>query len=251
MFTTNHFIWMGICVVFITALLFISLKFKFDKKKAILIMVVIAIMSELLKIFTHIELEYAADGSLYRGYVGPQSLPLHLCSIFVFIFIFMFFNKNEKFEKIIISFFVPIGLFGATLAILMATSGTNFKAPYAYQCFLYHSGMIYLALYFIITKQVDLGLKAYARNLIMLFSLAIIMIWVNGALSVYDTNFFFVCKPPADNLPILNLNHGWFVYFLSLCICGVVLETVISLPYIIKERKKETTSKLKNTIYYR
>ena len=155
----------------------------------------------------------------------------------IMLFIYQKRKKNVIIISCIISFFVPIGLFGATLAILMATSGTNFKAPYAYQCFLYHSGMIYLALYFIITKQVDLGLKAYARNLIMLFSLAIIMIWVNGALSVYDTNFFFVCKPPADNLPILNLNHGWFVYFLSLCICGVVLETVISLPYIIKERK--------------
>ena len=237
MFTTNHFIWLGICVVLIAALLFVTLKFKLNKKQAILIMVIISLASELLKIFTHIELEYKESGELYRGFIEPSALPLHLCSIFIFVYIFLLFTKNEELEQKIISFFVPIGLFGALLAILMATSGTNFKAPYAYQCFAYHSGMIYLALYFMITKQVDLGLKAYLRNLIVLFSLAIIMIWINGALSAYNTNFFFVCRPPADGLPILNLKHGWFVYFLSLCMCGIVIETLVSLPYIIKEIK--------------
>ena len=239
MFTLKHFIWIGISIVLILALLFITLKLKLDKKKVFVVVTVIAILSELLKIFTHIELEYNDDGSLYRGFISPGSLPLHLCSIFVFVFIFLNMNKNEELEKKIISFFVPIGLFGGILAILMATSGTDFSQPYAYQCFVYHSGMVYAALYFVITKQVDLGLKAYIRNVLLLFFLAIIMIWVNGALSVYDTNFFFVVRPPAANLPILNLNHGWYVYFLSLCIIGILLETIISLPYIIKEKKNK------------
>ena len=239
MFSVNHFIWIGICIVIITVLLIISLKLKLDSKKAILIMVIVSLASELVKIFTHIEYEYNGE-ELYRGYVEPGALPLHLCSIFIFVFIFMLFNKNEELQQKIISFFVPIGLFGATLAILLATSGVNFAKPYAYQCFIYHAVMLYLAIYFIVTKQVDLGLRAYIRNLIILFSLAIIMLWVNGALSAYDTNFFFVNRPPADNLPILNLKHGWHMYFLSLCLCGVVLETLISLPYIIKERAKKT-----------
>ena len=238
MFTVNHFIWIGICILIIASLLILSLKTKMKKRNAIIIMVIISLASELVKIFTHIEYEYKGD-VLYRGYIDPSALPLHLCSIFVFVFVFLLINKNEELESKIVSFFVPIGLFGATLAILMATSGVDFKQPYAYQCFIYHSGMIFLALYFIITKQVDLGIKAYIRNLIILFSLSIIMIWVNGALSVYDTNFFFVSRPPAKNLPLLNLNHGWYIYFLSLCMCGVVLETLISLPYIFKELKEK------------
>ena len=242
MFTLNHFIWIGICIAIIAVLLIISLKFKLDSRKAILIMVIVAIASELLKIFTHIEYEYDGE-ELYRGYVEPGALPLHLCSIFIFVFIIMLFNKNEELQRKIVSFFVPIGLFGATLAILLATSGVNFAKPYAYQCFIYHAVMLYLAIYFIVTKQVDLGLRAYVRNLIILFSLAIIMLWVNGALSVYDTNFFFVNRPPADNLPLLNLKHGWHIYFLTLCLLGVFLETIISLPYIIKERKNKTSSK--------
>ena len=55
-------------------------------------------------------------------------------------------------------------------------------------------------------------------------------------------NFMYVVAPPADNLPILNLDHGWFVYILSYA--GVAL-LFISLTYIkpiinaIKELKSD------------
>lgn len=238
MFTLNHFIWIGISLAIIAILLFISLKFMLNKKQAITIMAIIGIASELLKIFTHIEVVKDGD-KIVRGFIEPTALPLHLCSIFIFVFIFLVFSKKEELNDKIISFFVPIGLVGALIAILLATSGVDFREPYSYQCFIYHASMVYLALYFIITHQVDLGLKAFIRNIIILFSLAIIMIWVNGALSAYDTNFFFVCRPPAKNLPILNLNHGWFVYFLSLSGCGLLIEFLVSLPYIIKELKNK------------
>lgn len=240
MFSKEHFIWIGICVLIIGLLLYFALKFKWNKKTALLIMCGVSIASELVKVFTHINPVTGIDGDWSEGgVIEAGALPLHLCSIFIFIFFFLAFNKNEKLEKKIISFFVPIGLVGAMIAILMATSGVNFAAPYAYQCFIYHSVMVWLALYYICTKQVELGLKAYLRNLVILLCLGIVMIWINGMLQSYDTNFFFVVRPPADNLPILNLNHGWFVYFVHLAICAVILETVVCLPYILKERKNE------------
>ena len=55
MFTLEHFVWIGICVIFISALSFVSIKFKFSFKVASYIMLGIAVCSELLKIFTHIE----------------------------------------------------------------------------------------------------------------------------------------------------------------------------------------------------
>ena len=239
MFTPKHFIWIGMCIVLIAILLFISLKFKFKKKTALYIMCGITVASELLKLFTNIIMVYDEYGNLYRGFIDPKALPLHLCSFFIFIFFFMLFNKNEELEKKIISFFVPIGLIGAILAILFATTGVEFTSPITWQNFIYHAGMIYLALYYMITKQVDLGLKAYIRNLIILCFLVIVMIWVNGALSAYDTNYFFVCRPPAKNLPFLNLKSGWHIYFLRIVFCGLLFETIICLPYIIKEKKNK------------
>ena len=238
MLTTNHFIWMGICAAIIGLLLFLSLKFKFNKRTALLIMVGFAIASELLKMFTRIHDRVDETGEVIGGFLSPSALPLHLCSIFVLVFIYMAVQKDEEREKKLISFFVPIGLVGAFSAILVATSGVSFRETGAYQCFIYHSAMMYLALYYIITKQVDLGWKAYVRNLAVFFCLIMVMIWVNSALSVYETNFFFVVEPPAKNLPFLNMNKGWYVYFLRLLLCGFIGETLVCLPYMLRERRQ-------------
>ena len=233
MFTTNHFIWMGICAVIIGLLLLISLKFKFSCKQASLVMALIAAGSEICKIFTHIE-----DAPGGGGVLEPGALPLHLCSILISLVFFCAFSKHETQVSKVASLCVPVGLWGGVLAILMATSGVNFAKPYAYQCFLYHAGLLWWALHLLLTRQVDLGLQAYLRNLKVLGGMLFLMIWVNSALSVYDTNFWFVVRPPADGLPLLNLNNGWLCYFLTLVGIGLFAITITHLPAMMKERKK-------------
>ena len=232
----EYILWLIISFSIIGVLLFLSLYKKWKLKTCIYIGASVSLLSELLKIFTH--MEYVSLENKSMGMViEPTALPLHMCSIFIFFFFYLAFSKNEKINNALLSFITPVGLFGGLLAIFIATSGTNFKAPYSYQCFIYHSMLVWFSLYLLISKQVDLGIKAYIRNFIILFSLAIIMIWVNGALKTYDTNFFFVVRPPKDNLPILNLNHGWYVYFLTLSLIGIILLSVVHIPYIIKHKK--------------
>ncbi len=233
MFSTEHFIWMGICAVFIGLLLFISLKWKFTYKTSARIMALIAMASELCKIVTHIE-EPEGGG----GVLEPGALPLHLCSILIFLIFFCALSSDREKVAKVTSFCLPVCIWGGALAILMATSGTDFAEPYAYQCFIYHAGLLWWAVYLICTKQVELGKKAYLRNLAVLACLLFGMLWVNSALSVYDTNFFYVVRPPADGLPLLNLDNGWLTYFLTLVGLGLVGVTLTHLPAMIKERKK-------------
>ncbi len=232
MFTLEHFIWIGICIVFIAGLTLASVKFKFSFCTASFIMAGIALASELSKIFSH--MQEGGDGGMV---IEATALPLHLCSILIFAFFYLPFCKNEKHKDFITALTVPVALIGGTLAILMATSGVNFQKPFAYQCFIYHAGIIWFALYLIITKQVKLGFNAYIKNLVTIACLAIIMIWVNGALQEFNTNFFYVVKPPADGLPLLNLDNGWFAYFFTLVALGIVLITLVHLPALIKEIK--------------
>lgn len=70
-----------------------------------------------------------------------------------------------------------------------------------------------------------------------------IMLWVNSILQVYYTNFFYIVRPPMDNLPILNLNNGWFVYFISLITVALILFSLLHLPFIILERKERKNYK--------
>ncbi len=233
MFSTEHFIWMGICAVLVGALLAVSLKFKFSRRTATRVMAVTALLSELCKLFTHIE---EAEGG--GGVLGPEYLPLHLCSILIFLIFYCSFSDNEKRVGRITSFCMPVGIWGGLLAILMATSGVNFAKPYAYQCFIYHAVLLWWSIYLILSKQVELGWKAYLTNLAVLGCLLFVMLWVNSALSAYDTNFFYVVRPPADDLPLLNLDNGWLAYFLTLVGLGLVCVTLVHLPAMLKERKK-------------
>ncbi len=238
MFTTEHFIWIGICAVFISVLTFISRYFKFSFRTSAFIMAGIALISEISKIISGMELADTGDPS--QGMVlKAGNLPLHLCSLLIFAFFYLPFAKNEKLKGFILSLSVPVGLIGSFLAILMATSGTDFANIESYQCFLYHSGMTWFAIYLISTNRVELGKKAWIRNLTFMMCMAVVMIWVNSALQAYDTNFWYVVRPPAEGLPIINLDNGWYAYFFTLLVIGFLSVTAVHLPFIIKEARKK------------
>ena len=241
MFTTNHFIWMAICLVIIGLLTFLSIKFKFSLKTASFIMAGVAISSELLKIFTH--MEPVANGGTGMV-IEPTALPLHICSMYIFVFLWLPFSKDSKFRRFVLNLAVPISLVGGGLSILMATSGVNFARPFAYQCFIYHAVMVWFGAYLIYSKNCDLGVKSWITNCIAMTCIAIVMIWVNGALSAYNTNFLYVVRPPKSGLPFLNLNSGWFVYFLRLCFIGLVAITLVHLPAMIKQLVSKSKCKV-------
>ena len=144
-------------------------------------------------------------------------------------------DKNGKVKAYLTSLVIPVGIVGSILAIIMATSGTDFTSPEAYQCFIYHAVMVWFAIYLVARKHAELGIRAWVRNLVTMGSLAVIMIWVNGALREYNTNFLYVVRPPADGLPLLNLNNGWYAYFGILMLCGFVGITAVHLPFLINE----------------
>ena len=237
MFTTEHFIWMGICAVVITLLSFLSVRLRFSFRTAALIMAGIALASEVSKIIS--DMEYVNGTDATKGMVlDAGSLPLHLCSLLIFAFFYLPFAKNERLKETLLSLLVPVGLVGSIMAILMATSGTDFTTMDAYQCFVYHAGMTWFAIYLVATKQVDLGRRAWRFNLAALLLMAICMIWVNSMLQAYKTNFWYVVRPPVEGLPILNLDHGWFAYFGTLILCGFVGLTAVHLPFMIKEKRQ-------------
>ena len=233
MFTVNHFIWLGLCALFVTVGLMAAKKTKMSKKTASYIAAGISIASEFSKIMS--DMTDSDEGGMV---LSPKSLPFHLCSMMIFVIFYLAFSKNEEKKDKVVSFFVPVALAGGIAALLIPTNGVDFLDIGAYQCFVYHAGIVWYALYYIVTGQVDLGRRAYLRNILILLCLAFGNIYINSALSAYGTNFMYVRKPPMDGLPVLNLDHGWYAYFATLCALGIVLMTLVHLPLMLKERKK-------------
>ena len=234
MFTLKHFIWLGICLVFIVSMLILSKKLKFSLKRASLIMSIICIVSEVSKMMS--DMQDNIDGGMS---LSPKSLPFHLCSLMIFVVFYIFLAPDSKFKQTLINFLAAIGTIGSFMALIIPTNGVEFNEIGPYQCFVYHAGLMWFSIYLIMAGHAKLDLKAYITNISILSFLAFMMIYVNGALSAYGTNFFYVVRPPMDNLPILNLNHGWYVYFISLLILGIVLMSLFHLPFIIKNRGKK------------
>lgn len=233
MFTVNHFIWLGLCALAIVLGLAEAEKKHIDSKTAGMVMLVICGLSETCKIMTHM-LPSPEGGCA----LDPNALPFHLCSMQIFIVLYITLAKSSPARDSVISFSVPAALLGGIMAMLIPTDGVDFRDPVPYQGFVYHAGLVWLALYFLRTKQVDLGRKAYARNLLILLCLTVTGIYINGAFFAYSTNFLFLTRPPLEDLPYLNLNQGWHVYLLRLASLAVALMTLMHLPFIIRERRK-------------
>ena len=250
MFTGLHFAWIAICIVIIGGLLLWSLLAKWKYKTALCVAAGYSAASELVKVFSRIK-EY--DGLKWKGglggFIDVSALPLHLCSILIFVIFILLLTKNEKVKSALVSFYVPVALVGGLCAILIPNDGVSFTNVKVWQGFIYHACIVWFSLYLLITKQVDLKLRAYVRNLIILFALVIIMIWVNGALQIYsregynDINYFFLVHPPIDGLPILNLNHGYFAYLATIIAIGLLAVTAVNIGPVIKQLRERFKKK--------
>ena len=79
--------------------------------------------------------------------------------------------------------------------------------------------------------------RALGENISVLLLFVLGALYANGALSVYDTNFLYLTRPPMEGLPFLNLDDGWYRYFLRLFVLGLGCLFLFHLPFILKCRK--------------
>ena len=82
-------------------------------------------------------------------------------------------------------------------------------------------------------------MRTLGENVGILLALTFVMLYINGALAAYDTNFFYLTRPPMENLPVLNLAAGWYAYFLRLIALAAGILTLFHLPFILRERMKQ------------
>ena len=235
MFTYTHFIWIAISVLIILTLLFLTKRLNVSHKNVLTIMCIISALSEITKISLNM-----VDGVSGGKVLSPGSLPFHLSSIQIFfIFGLRFFIKNENVKKVLYNFMVPTSLIGASMSLLIPTVGTSFLNVQVYQYFIYHAFLIFYGIYLIREHLAELSLKVLFVNYGLLLMFVLFDLWVNSFLSFWGANFMYLTRPPMENLPILNLNHGWYVYIINLLTVGTVLMVMFHLPFIIINCKKK------------
>ena len=240
MFTTNHFIWLGVLGALIVLALITVKRLKITDRavgKAVMIALII------LKVF---HLSLSMKESEFGGYVLNQTqLSFHLCSIMIYTVIFTNMIRNKKVIDTLKSFMVPCLFIGAAMALLIPTEGADPTVPRVWQYMLIHGVLVFYGIYLAAVERVDLSFKAYFNNLKLLLGVTLIAFLMNSVLEQYETNFLFLRVPPMENLPLLNLNNGWYVYFLTLAVIACVLMLLVQLPFIIlnaRKKKRERSS---------
>lgn len=255
MFTVYHFIWLAISITLIVLLSKVVLKKKPEFNKLLNICCVVCIISELIKMFSQVELIPSADGTNFYPYLSVEHLPFHLCSIQIILIFFVRFGKEGKVKDAIEAFMFPTCLIGPMFALAIPTiwDGENlstfaFLNPLSYQYFLYHVMLIVLAIYIGYRNYNKFTIKDYLTSVAMLLGIAIMMIYVNSALAhkeyingelisiEFTTNFFFIFEVPI-NIPLTEIWH-WYLYVGILITLVFVLLGLAFLPFVIHNKKK-------------
>ena len=233
MFNLYHFLWIGICAAFITAALVLASKLKPSHKTVSLAVLAIAAFCRIWHIA--LAVKPAASGGMV---LDPNQLPFHLCSMQIYLFLAVNLIKNEKIVQTVKAYIAPTAALGGILSLILPTNGVSFAVPRTYQYMLIHALLIFYGLYLMIIEKVDLGVKAYFKNIGCLCGSVAVAFIANTVLQQYDTNFCYLVRPPMDGLPVLNLNNGWYAYIISLAVIALALIFLFHLPFIISKRKR-------------
>ena len=228
MFTSVHFIWLLVIAAVIGALLVLAHKSKLPAARVQRVTAVVLVALKLL------HLSLSMKESVHGGLVIDQTqLSFHLCSIMIYAVILSSFVKNERLLARLKSFMVPCLMIGALMALLIPTEGVDPAVPRVWQYMLIHGVLVFYGLYLALIEKVDLSFRAYGNNLLLMSGVMMVAFLMNSVLEQYGTNFLFLRIPPMENLPILNLDNGWYVYFISLVAVACILMLLVHLPFIL------------------
>ncbi len=253
MFSIQHIIWMVICIILI---IFISLRLKKkrpDLRKVLTVMCVICCVSEIIKVFSSIQLVPSTDGTRYYPYMELSQLPFNICSMQIILIFYTRFAKDSKVRDTVLAFMYPTCIGGAFMAILMPTvfsvsitPDLAFLRPVGYQYFLFHSSLFALGVYIPMSHQVKLEGKHYFETIGILLAVAFVSLYLNSIFAVpvyengelisveYATNFIFTYHSPLSGIEITEM-WQWYVYLLSLVALAVVGIGCLYMPYLRRD----------------
>ncbi len=234
MFTLEHLIWLSVIAAAVVASLILARKL--NTSHATIQKIVFYVLVVLKIVHLSLSMKESPHGGMV---INQTQLSFHLCSIMIYAVILINIIKNEKFVKVAKCFMVPCMLIGAAMALLIPTEGVNAATPRVWQYMLIHGTLVFYGFYLALIERVDMSFKAYLTNLKLLLAVVMVAFLMNSVLEQYKANFLFLREPPMTGLPILNLDHGWFVYFICLAFVACLLLFLVHLPFILYAAKKK------------
>jgi len=220
-FTIPHFTFLVVlwsAAVFLA--IFLTRKFGFSQK-VVWVCMLLALLSEIEKIFFFI----ADTGNGFR--LPAEFLPFNLCSLQIFFITALALSHNPRKMTILISFMYPALVGGGIMGSVVPSFVFDYHGLLdfaTYRFFIYHAMLIFLGLYLYMSKPIEFSIKSFGYGFLILGMIFIFAVWINGFFGWNpETNFCYFVRPPAEGLPLINMNNGWGVYvFTFAMICFAI-----------------------------
>lgn len=182
---------------------------------------ILALLSEVEKIFFFI----ADTGSGFR--LPAEYLPFNLCSLQIFFISALALSHNPKKLTILISFMYPALIGGGIMGSMVPSFVFDFHGLEhfaTYRFFIYHAMLIFLGLYLYMSKPIEFNIKSFGYAFLVISMIFIFAVWINGFFGWNDeTNFCYFVRPPAEGLPVINMDRGWNVYVFTFALIVLVI----------------------------
>lgn len=256
MFSIYHILWLVISFALIIAGVIYLKRNNPPLRKVLSFACVVAVVSELIKTFSVIQMVPSSNGEDMHIYLELEHVPLHLCSIQIILIFFVRFAKDSAFRDAILAFMYPSCTIGAAFSLFIPTifidiydPSVAFIHPHPYQYFLYHVMLIILGVYILISRQVDLRPKHYLTTVAILGVFAFFSFYFNSMVASptyvndelvsvdYVGNFLFTYEPPID-IPLTEMWH-WYVYLGIILSLALGLIALFYIPIFKKYKKNK------------
>ena len=130
MFTWRHFVWLAVCA------LLISFSVSYFRKKQLTLQeilnycIAVCIVSEVIKVFSTIQLVPSSNGVILHPYIPMNHVPLHLCSLQILLIFYVRFTENQKMRENLLAFMYPSCIIGALAALAMPSIFSGFTSVF-------------------------------------------------------------------------------------------------------------------------
>ena len=151
-----------------------------------------------------------------------KHLPLHVCGLSIYLISLVLITRKQVIFEI--AYFW--GLAGATQALITPALQKGFPSYDFFNFFLNHCGIIIAVMF----ATLGMKMRPRAKGLWIAYTATWgIMFVVAGFNYLLDTNYMYLCRPPAGNSPFYFLPWPWYILFQA--VIGWVLFFLLWLPH--------------------
>ena len=260
-------------IIFIIASFFLFIvgtvicyKYNFPTDKVIKVCFILALFSEISKIFMAMQIVPVVETVVENGalvykntgkfapYIKSEFLPFHLCSLQIPFLFLAIVVKNTKWKKRILSFIYCTALIGGCLAIFLSTIVSEYNSQIefltsirAWIFYAYHVMIMLIAMVIAHDKNIDIRFKDIKWSYIFLFFLDIASLYLNSIFTVplynngilmgiaHESNYF---SSYQNALHIQMTNKNAYMIYMCIRFVGVaILLTLVYLPLLIRKKR--------------